>query len=309
MALQNSLIALVSLIFVLSVFAVLQFQKSLNRSRKQFLNRSDDLKNADYSIFRENGEWLDAHTSQLLTLDALDNTPLRASYLAHPKPACAVLLIHGYSSTARGMASYARYYFEHQRASVLVIDCRAHGSSGGDKIGFGYVDRLDLPLWVAQFKMQLPTQLPLFVHGVSMGASSALYALKDGLKVDAVISDSAFIDLVPVFKRQINLLYKLPSFGLIQLISLLMRLNNGFFLREAKLLPLQANVPLLIMHGELDRFVPVEMAYELYRAYHGPKTLYVAPNALHAMTYAIDRPRYEVTLDRFIRSVQTKTSA
>jgi fermentation-respiration switch protein FrsA (DUF1100 family) len=309
MALQNVLIALVSISFGLSIFAVLQFQKSLNRSRKRFLNRSDDLKNADYAIFRENGDWLDAHTTQLLKLDALDNTPLSAIYVAHPNPACGVLLIHGYSSTARGMASYARYYFEHHQASVLLVDCRAHGLSGGDKIGFGYVDRLDLPLWVYQFKMHLPTQLPMIVHGVSMGASTVLYALKDGLNVDAVISDSAFIDLVPVFKRQINLLYKLPSFGLIQLISLLMRLNNGFFLREAQLLPLSAQVPLLILHGELDRFVPVEMAYTLYRAYGGPKTLYVAPNALHAMTYAVDRTRYEVTIERFLSSLHIKTSA
>ena len=303
MSFQNLLFLILFLGFVAMLTVFWLFRKSIDRSRKQFLNRSDDLKRADYSIFRENRDWLDQQDPTLVEIEALDNTKLSGYYLPHENPRMGVILVHGYSSSAQGMASYARYYREHQAASVLMIDLRAHGLSEGKKIGFGYTDRLDLPLWVSQFKMHLPAHLPIVMHGVSMGASSTLYALKDGLDVQAVISDSAYIDLIPVFRRQIQMLYKLPTRGLLAFVSLLMKLSNGFFLYQARLLDqFSADLPLLILHGELDRFVPVDMAHELYRAYLGPKTLYIAPNALHAMTYAVDRPRYEKTLDTFLSS-------
>jgi len=298
-------------LFFLILFALLMvglwmirmFRRSIDRSQKHFLNRSSDLKRADYGIFRENQDWLSDQQPEMVDIDALDNTPLSAYFLSHAHARFGVVLVHGYSSSAKAMATYARYYHETLNASVLMIDLRAHGLSGGSKIGFAYNDRLDLPLWISQLRMHVPKQLPIVLHGISMGASAILYTLADGIEnVSAIISDSAFIDLEPIFRRQIQMIYKLPTQGIVAFVSLLMRINNGFFLHETQLLKtLTAKLPILIMHGELDRFVPVEMAQQLYRHYQGDKTLYIAPNALHAMTYAVDRERYEKTIATFLK--------
>lgn len=290
-------------LFLLGLWMIRMFRRSIDRSQKQFLNRSSDLKRADFSIFRENHDWLEAQQPEMIEIDALDNTPLSAYFLSHAHAQFGVILIHGYSSSAKAMASYARYYHETLNASVLMIDLRAHGLSGGTKIGFAYNDRLDLPLWISQMRMHLPKQLPLVLHGVSMGASTILYTLAEGIEhVSAIITDSAYIDLEPIIRRQIQMIYKLPTQGLVAFVSLLMRINNGFFLNQTQVLKtLDSKLPILIMHGELDRFVPVEMAQQLYRHYQGDKTLYIAPNALHAMTYAVDRERYEKTIASFLK--------
>ena len=303
MSFQSLLFLLIFALFLFGLWMIYQFRRSMDRSQKQFLQQSSDLKRADFSIFRENQTWLDEQKPELVQIDALDNTTLSAFLLQNKHATFGVILVHGYASSAKAMATYARFYYEQLNASVLMIDLRAHGLSAGSKIGFAYNDRLDIPLWVSYFKMHIPMQMPLVLHGVSMGASSILYALVDGLEhVSAIISDSAFIDLRPIFERQIQMIYKLPTQGLIALISLLMRIHNGFFLHQTDLLKhLKANLPILIMHGELDRFVPVEMAQKLYQHYQGDKTLYIAPNALHAMTYAVDRKQYEKTITFFLK--------
>jgi fermentation-respiration switch protein FrsA (DUF1100 family) len=303
MSLQSILFLSLFFLLMASLWTTRMFRRSIDRSQKQFLNRSSDLKSADYSIYRENHDWLEAQEPTILQIEALDNTSLSAYFISHPHAQLGVILVHGYSSSAKAMSTYARYYYDKLNASILMIDLRAHGLSGGSKIGFGYNDRLDLPLWMSQLRMHLPKQIPIVLHGVSMGASTILYTLADGIEnVSAVISDSAYIDLKPIFKRQIQMIYKLPTQGVMSLVSLLMRINNGFFLHQTQVLRnLNTTLPILIMHGELDRFVPVEMAQQLFQHYKGDKTLYIAPNALHAMTYAIDRDRYEKTIALFLK--------
>ncbi|MDI1287494.1 MAG: alpha/beta fold hydrolase [Reyranella sp.] len=45
----------------------------------------------------------------------------------------------------------------------------------------------------------------------------------------------------------------------------------------------QANCPVLIIHGQNDRFVPIEQAWELYDAARPPKRLIVVPGGAHGL--------------------------
>ena len=60
-----------------------------------------------------------------------------------------------------------------------------------------------------------------------------------------------------------------------------------------------SRIPVLLIHGADDSFVPVSMTYENYMACGGPKELLIIPGADHAMSYYLDRPRYEATVLRF----------
>ena len=59
------------------------------------------------------------------------------------------------------------------------------------------------------------------------------------------------------------------------------------------------HIPVLLIHGTDDSFVPVSMTYENYKACAGPKELLVVPGADHGMSYFVDRRRYEETLKAF----------
>ena len=60
-----------------------------------------------------------------------------------------------------------------------------------------------------------------------------------------------------------------------------------------------AKIPMLLIHGEDDHFVPVRMAYENQAACASPCRLLVVPQADHAMSCYVDRQEYEDALRRF----------
>ena len=61
----------------------------------------------------------------------------------------------------------------------------------------------------------------------------------------------------------------------------------------------RCRVPVLFVHGTDDRFVPVEMTYENYKACAAPKRLFIVPGAQHGMSYLIDPQGYQMALKSF----------
>ena len=58
-------------------------------------------------------------------------------------------------------------------------------------------------------------------------------------------------------------------------------------------------IPVLFVHGSDDRFVPVTMTYENYRACAAPKELLVVPGAGHGLSYYVEQDRYEEKVKAF----------
>ena len=52
-------------------------------------------------------------------------------------------------------------------------------------------------------------------------------------------------------------------------------------------------IPVMLVHGADDHFVPLEMTYENYAACASPKKLFIVPGADHGMSYFMDREGYE----------------
>ena len=115
--------------------------------------------------FKENRE------SSSLTAD--DGTELAAWYFAasentHDYAVC----LHGYTNEPIGMARYAKRF--HDRGmNVLAPAARAHERSGGDYIGMGWPERLDVVAWIEQI-VQADPEARILVFGESMGAATAM---------------------------------------------------------------------------------------------------------------------------------------
>ena len=58
-------------------------------------------------------------------------------------------------------------------------------------------------------------------------------------------------------------------------------------------------VPVLFIHGTDDKFVPVTMTYENYKACASKKRLFVVPGADHGMSYLVDKDGYEAEVKAF----------
>lgn len=115
---------------------------------------------------------------------------LSAAWL--PGPACsrpvaevpAVVLLHGFAASARKPA-YARLadVLQHD-ATVLALDLRGHGGSGGWST-LGDRERHDVATAVAALRGDGHRHVT--VVGVSMGATSAVHAVATGTDVDALV--------------------------------------------------------------------------------------------------------------------------
>ena len=79
------------------------------------------------------------------------------------------------------------------------------------------------------------------------------------------------------------------------------RLFGGFSIMDGGALEAvkHAKVPLMIMHGDEDDFVPFSMCHELYEAIPGQKTLLTVAGAGHGLSYFAETERYEQTLHAF----------
>ena len=62
----------------------------------------------------------------------------------------------------------------------------------------------------------------------------------------------------------------------------------------------QTGIPILLIHGEDDRFVPCSMSKEIYAACAGPKKLLTIPEAGHGLCYLVAPALYEDAVADFM---------
>lgn len=218
-----------------------------------------------------------------------------------------VICMHGYTSRSmQDFTGLTDYYFKHGFA-MLQTDARAHGESEGVYIGFGCPDRKDLLKWIDWVIDHCGEDTEIYLHGISMGASTVLMASGFDLpsQVKGIISDCAFTSPKEVFTHVLKTMYHLPPFPFIQGADVVNRMLAGYGTDEcnAKREVSKAKVPVLFIHGGKDSFVPVRMCHELYQCCASPKKQLIIEEAAHGESYYKDTAAYEAALDDFYLSI------
>lgn len=207
------------------------------------------------------------------------------------KGVCAVV-VHGWQGHPLSRAKDALQYLE-AGFSVLMPALRGHEPTGGDYTDLFLKHYDDLGLWMDHVTRTYgegePEKIRAFVlDGVSMGASNVLKMAGDpnlSASVVAVIADCGYTSLREEGKW---MLHKLPAFLRLPVL-LATQLFYGVLagVWNDKPTPLDrvrhAQVPVFIIHGENDFFVPTRMGELLYEACASKKKeLWIVPNAAHA---------------------------
>ena len=248
--------------------------------------------------------WFRAQRLEEVTIRSRDGLKLCGSYLEAPHAKACVLLCHGYRS--RGELDFAlvlRLLYEHG-CSLLAIDQRAHGRSEGKYIAYGVLERYDCQQWAWFLHAKLGGRVPIFLEGMSMGASTVMMAAELALppSVVGIIADCGYNSPWEELRHCIKYRYHLPVVPVLPLTELMCRLVAGYSLKGASAAASLANssLPLLIIHGTDDDFVPTTMTAENYAAAAGEKRQILVPGARHALSYLVDRPRLTRELLDFI---------
>jgi pimeloyl-ACP methyl ester carboxylesterase len=104
-----------------------------------------------------------------------------------------VLVFHGVADNRYGTEEHARMLLQNGY-SVVMMDSRAHGASGGEMASYGWLERKDTSAVIDQLER---TEHPgdLYALGISMGAGIALQAAGSDARIEAVAAEAPFADL------------------------------------------------------------------------------------------------------------------
>lgn len=266
------------------------------------LVQTDDIKQNQARAQELTNGWLETAQSEEAQVTTEDGYQLKGRIFNQDNGSHNwVLLLHGYTGWKEEMYPIA-YQYARRGYQVLTPDMRCSGESEGDFIGMGWTDRLDNLLWLEEI-LARDEAAKVVIHGQSMGGACGLMMTGEKLPdcVKAVVADSAYTDVYSIFRKQLSDWFHLPAFPLLDGAGIMLKIRGGYDIRSASALDAvkKSELPVLIIHGEQDEFVPVEMARKLYDAAKGEKELLIIPGAGHAQAPDKDPEKYYGTVFRF----------
>ena len=211
------------------------------------------------------------------------------------------ICIHGYNGNGIRDFSGGGTSLIKEGYNVLVIDHRGQGKSKGGDITFGIKERRDVLSWVNYINERFPGR-DISLYGVSMGASTVLYASTLGLKnVKRIIADSPYSSIKDEVKYVIKNILKLPIFPFYQLVYLSALLFSHIRINkiDAKDIIKDTKIPILIIHGTDDDLVPEYMSKDLPLCNELVERV-TFDGAGHVLSFIKDNERYNKVVHDFI---------
>lgn len=309
------ILSIVAVLLTATYFAVGNYfyNFALNASdEKEFLEGNEHLEDSlliDARLEEEETAaddiFLAEHTTEPIFITSKDDLKLKLAgyvYEQESKTAEWVIVAHGYTSSAEGMTRFIRHFYE-QDYNVLAVDLRGHGRSEGEYIGMGWHDRLDMIEWINEV-VDRDAQAEIALFGISMGGATVMMTagekLPDNVKV--VVEDCGYATVSDVFIYQLDDLFGLPEFPVIQAANTVTNLRAGYDLYEASAVEQlkKSRLPILFIHGDQDTFVPFEMLNSVYNAAAGEKEQLIIEGAGHGEAVKVNPAAYWQTVDGFM---------
>ena len=297
------------LAFLLAAYAMVGYGifriACLRGKELDWLNEQEVL-NSNYKPYAQviplAHRWIHDNNAQNVYAQSHDDLKLHGWWIPAENAKGTMLMFHGYRSTY--MVDFCAVYelYHTKGYNILLADQRSHGLSEGKYITFGVKECRDVATWVDWHNKTIGT-IPVFLCGLSMGASTVLFAAGNPLpeNVRGITADCGFTSPYDII-RHVATKQMGPLAGMMMpMVNFWTKTIAGFGLKECsseKALK-QCSVPILMCHGLADDFVPSDMTQRGYDACTGEKELILVEDAGHGTSFLKDRPRVESTLLQF----------
>ncbi len=206
----------------------------------------------------------------------------------------AIVMVHG-----RGENRTTEFYdhfldlgaalntFNGRGFNILMIDLRAHGTSGGVNSEWGVAERHDVEGAVDWIKSQGFQPASIGALGASLGATSCVYATADDPDISALVTDGAGVDEYASLERNWT-----RSSGTPQLFFssawLMERLLYGYDMHTLRPVDAMQKIPprpVLLIYGLLELPADSDRRPQLKAALPDAE-LWVVPGAMHTGAYS-----------------------
>lgn len=230
-------------------------------------------------------------------LKSRDGLQLIGHWYPCENPKRVIVAMHGWRSTWYRDFGMIVDFWHNEGCSILFAEQRGQNNSGGEYMTFGYMERFDCLDWVNWVNEKTSHQYPIYLAGVSMGASTVL--MTAGLEipdnVKGVVADCGFTSAYDIWKfvvkDNLHLSYGFRGYMIDEICKKKINTNS----KDITTITAMQNtrVPILFIHGSEDHFVPIKMTYQNYQACNAPKKLLVVPGAGHGQSYYLEKENYE----------------
>ncbi len=252
-----------------------------------------------------------ARPYETVAIRSRDGLTLCGRYFHQRDGAPLCICFHGYRGTptrdfAGGVALYRDAGF-----NLLMVEERAHCRSEGHTITFGIRERYDCLDWANYAVSRFGPDVRIVLAGIYMGAATILMASALPLpeNVRGIVADAPFTSPKAIIRKVCGDLRVPPGLAL-PFLRLGARIFGGFDINDgdAAEAVTHSRVPILLIHGEDDRYVPCSMGRAIAAAAPDKVELHTFPGAGHGLSYLVDQPRYErIVRDFFARILPEET--
>ena len=164
-------------------------------------------------------------------------------------------------------------------------------------------------MWVKYVVERFGSDIPVYLCGVSMGATTVLMTTGFELpsNVKGVIADCGFTSPHDIWEHVLKNNLRLNSKITYPIANYICKKEAKFDGEEYSTIQALENNqrPILLIHGSADNFVPLTMTFNNYLATKGPKELLIVPGAGHGMSYITDSKSYEKAVENFFKKCET----
>ncbi|MCF8368555.1 MAG: alpha/beta fold hydrolase [Bacteroidales bacterium] len=194
-----------------------------------------------------------------------------------------IILVHGWKRNVGRLLPYIEPLYN-AGFNLLAFDVRNHGSSDVDGVSSmprfteDILSAVDFLQSIPGFEKATPG-----IVGLSMGGAAAIYAATHDIRISKVATVGAFARPQDVMRREMEKKY-IPyyPFGWIILEYAQYKIGQRFKTFAPVNNIMKLDVPLLLIHGEMDETTPFAQAKELYDASRGKAKLWSLPNQGHS---------------------------
>lgn len=256
-----------------------------------------------YNCILASDAWLKGHHAQDVYVTSKDGLKLHGYWIPAENPRGTILLAHGYRSTILVDFGLAYAFYHALGMNILVPHQRSHAESEGRFITFGVKESEDMKCWIDYHNKTYGDQ-QMILSGLSMGASTMLYLADQELpeNIKCIIADCGFTSPKAILDKVYRSVVHLPSGPSLWAADLFARLFAGFSLNEKdtrKILK-NAKLPVMMIHGLSDDFVPSYMTQQGYDACCGQKEILLVEGAGHGTSFLVDKENYTKRIIAFL---------
>ncbi len=239
---------------------------------------------------------LEARPYERVSVRSHDGLTLAGRLYTEPNSDILEIFFHGWRGSALRDGCGAARLARQAGHSFLLVDQRAHGESDGNVITFGIKEKYDCLAWSAFAVERFGKDIRILLAGVSMGAATVLMACALPLpkQVKGISADCGYTSPEAIIRKVCRDM-KIPDAVGYPFIRIGARLFGRFSMQDGGALEAirHAKLPVLIIHGETDAFVPYSMAEELREAARDIELTYLSvPEAGHGLAFFYDHPAY-----------------